>query len=70
VRTAKKIQKDMEKWAKMLNQKKESQKVAAVVASAPPALTATAAPSQKGETAAGTLTLLRAARHVGRFPLY
>jgi hypothetical protein len=46
VRTAKKIQKDMEKWAKMLNQKKESQKVAV----APPAvLPAPAAPhTQKG----------------------
>jgi hypothetical protein len=46
VRTAKKIQKDMEKWAKMLNQKKESQKVAV----APPAvIPAPAAPhTQKG----------------------
>ncbi len=46
VRTAKKIQKDMEKWAKMLNQKKESQKVAV----APPAvLPAPATPhTQKG----------------------
>jgi hypothetical protein len=46
VRTAKKIQKDMEKWAKMLNQKKESQKVG-VVAAAPAALTAPP-PAQKG----------------------
>lgn len=47
VRTAKKIQKDMEKWAKMLNQKKESQKVAPAAVAAP-AVAVQPAPSQKG----------------------
>ena len=49
VRTAKKIQKDMEKWAKMLNQKKESQKVAPAAVATPTAGPSLAAPSQKGK---------------------
>ena len=49
VRTAKKIQKDMEKWAKMLNQKKESQKVAPAAVATPTAGPCPAAPSQKGK---------------------
>ena len=40
---------DMEKWAKMLNQKKESQKVAPAAVATPTAGPCLAAPSQKGK---------------------
>jgi len=67
VRTAKKIQKDMEKWAKMLNQKKESQKVA--VPAPTPAATV-AAPSQKGRVGTVPRTCCRYLSYRVRYSYY